>query len=153
MPAHELERYLHRQIPLSVAMGVSVVRLDEQSVTLRAPLAPNINHRGTVFGGSASAVAMLAAWSLLHSRLTAAGLDARLVIRRNTMEFVAPIAGEFEAQAVIDADGDWETFASTLARRGKARIGVAVALAYEGLAAARFVGEFVAMLPTAGSQS
>ncbi len=153
MPPDELERYLHCRIPLSAAMGVSVLRLDERAVTLRAPLAPNINHRQTVFGGSASAVAMLAAWSLLHSRLTAAGLDARLVIRRNTMEFEAPIAGDFEAEAAIDAASDWAAFTHTLERRGKARIGVAVVLRYEGQTAATFAGEFVAMRPPQRSES
>ena len=65
----QLERYLHEHIPLSKAMGVSVLSVGEEAVTLRAPLAPNINHRETVFGGSASALAILAAWSLLHTRL------------------------------------------------------------------------------------
>jgi thioesterase domain-containing protein len=57
----ELAHYLHEHIPLSHAMGVEVVEADWHSVTLRAPLAPNINHRETVFGGSASAVGIVAA--------------------------------------------------------------------------------------------
>jgi thioesterase domain-containing protein len=83
----ELEAYLHEHIPLSHAMQVAVVELGPDTVVLRAPLAPNINHRETVFGGSASAVAILAAWSLLHTRLTSAGISARLVIQRNTMSY------------------------------------------------------------------
>ena len=75
MNAIDLERYLHEHIPLSKAMQVSVVSVDTDGVTLRAPLAPNINHQDTVFGGSASAVAILAGWSLLHTRLAAAGLN------------------------------------------------------------------------------
>jgi thioesterase domain-containing protein len=58
----ELERYLHEHIPLSHAMRVGVVTVDAGTVVLRAPLEPNINHRETVFGGSASALAILAAW-------------------------------------------------------------------------------------------
>jgi thioesterase domain-containing protein len=45
-------------------MGVEVVKADWNGVTLRAPLAPTTNHRKTVFGGSASALAILAAWVL-----------------------------------------------------------------------------------------
>lgn len=67
----DLEHYLHDHIPLSKAMAVSVASVAPHEVVLRAPLAPNINHRDTVFGGSASAVAILAAWSLLNTRLTA----------------------------------------------------------------------------------
>jgi thioesterase domain-containing protein len=60
MELAELERYLHQHIPLSEAMQVSVVEVHPEHVVLSAPLAPNINHRETVFGGSASAVAILA---------------------------------------------------------------------------------------------
>ena len=81
----ELERYLHQHIPLSKAMQVSVVEVLPAGVVLSAPLAPNINHRDTVFGGSASALAILAAWSLLHTRLSGEGIASRLVIQRNTM--------------------------------------------------------------------
>ena len=52
----ELEAYLHEHIPLSKAMGVSVVSVEEGIVILRAPLAPNINHRETVFGGVTEAL-------------------------------------------------------------------------------------------------
>jgi thioesterase domain-containing protein len=148
MQPDELERYLHRRIPLSEAMGVRVIGADEHSVTLRAPLAPNINHRQTVFGGSASAVAMLAAWSVLHVRLTAAGSDARLVVRRNTMDYEAPIAGDFEAHASIGDSGDWATFMSTLERKGKARLHASAVLREQGRVVAKFTGEFVALCPT-----
>jgi thioesterase domain-containing protein len=141
----ELERYLHRSIPLTEAMGVSVIGADEHSITLRAPLAPNINHRQTVFGGSASAVAMLAAWSLLYTRLVAAGIDARLVIRRNTMEYEAPISGDFEARSSVAASLDWDSFVTLLERKGKARIGASAAIRQEGRVVARFAGEFVAL--------
>ena len=59
-------------------MEVTVVEASLHQVVLSAPLAPNINHRETVFGGSASAVAILAAWSMLHLRLSAEGLGSRL---------------------------------------------------------------------------
>ena len=53
--ANAVERYLHRHIPLTAAMGVRVAAVTLQRAELRAPLAPNINHRETVFGGSAAA--------------------------------------------------------------------------------------------------
>src|SRR6185295_7359249 len=77
----EVEAYLHRHIPLSAQMGVSVVTCDATGVTLRAPLAPNINHHSTVFGGSTSAVGILSAWAWLHFALRSAGHTSRLVIQ------------------------------------------------------------------------
>ncbi len=141
----KLERYLHKHIPLSQAMGVSVVSVDTDTVVLRAPLGPNINHRETVFGGSASALAILAAWSLLHIRLRAEGIDARLVIQRNTMEYEQPIFGEFMARSSLGQAGDWERFTHMLARRGMARITVSSVLEHAGQIAGGLSGEFVAL--------
>ncbi|WP_305906435.1 YiiD C-terminal domain-containing protein [Methylomarinum sp. Ch1-1] len=147
MSPTELEQYLHINIPLSKAMEVSVVSIDADAVILRAPLAPNINHLETVFGGSASALAILAAWSLLHSRLREQGTDGRLVIQRNTMEYERPISGEFIARSSLKQAEDWTKFIRTLARRGKARITVTSVLKHAGQAAGKFTGEFVAFSP------
>jgi thioesterase domain-containing protein len=125
-------------------MGVRVLAIGEGGVTLGAPLAPNINHRETVFGGSASAVAILSAWSLLHLRLTAQGLPSRVVIQRNSMEYVAPVTGDFTATSALAPGADWAAFARMLSRRGRARIAVEAVLEQEGIVAGRLHGEFVA---------
>ena len=97
MNSAELESYLHAHIPLSSAMGVTVRSANDEAVVLHAPLGPNINHRDTVFGGSASALAILAGWSLVHLRLTKEGVSPRIVIQRNTVEYNAPMLGDFDA--------------------------------------------------------
>jgi len=105
-------------------MGVEVARATGDGVTLRAPLAPNINHRDTVFGGSASALAILAAWSLVHIRLRKAGVASRIVIQRNTTDHDLPIDGAFTARSHLQDPDDWERFLKTLERRGRARLTV-----------------------------
>ncbi len=145
MSQHELEHYLHGHIPLSRAMQVTVAQATDDCVVLAAPLAPNINHRATVFGGSAAAVATLAAWGLLATRLQNASLDARLVIQRNTMEYEQPIPGAFTARAELEEMTAWPRFVQMLTRKGRARITAVAILEYEGRRVGRFVGEFVAM--------
>ncbi len=145
MTPRELESYLHEHIPLSAAMAVSVAEASPERVVLRVPLAPNINHRETVFGGSASAAAILVCWSLLHLRMRGAGLDARLVIQRNTMSYLAPIAGDFRAVAALDDPAAWSAFTRTLERKRRARITVSALLESGGETACRFEGEFVAL--------
>jgi thioesterase domain-containing protein len=142
-----LEQYLHEHIPLSKAMGVSVVAISDDAVTLRAPLAPNINHRETVFGGSASAVSILAAWSLLHTRLQRDGIANRLVIQRSTMEFERPIWGDFTVRSSLAQPGEWQRFTRLLARKGKARMAVTAILQHASQEVGRFHGEFVALRP------
>lgn len=90
MVLRELQEYLHAHIPISKSMGVEVIEANGEGVKLSAPLAPNINHRETVFGGSASAVAILSAWTLLHVRLKQEGIGSRVVIQRNVMNYERP---------------------------------------------------------------
>ena len=145
MQPPELAQYIHARIPLSKAMGVSVVAVEDDAITLQAPLEPNLNHRQTVFGGSASALAILASWALLHVRLQAAGIADRLVIQHNTMEYQHPILGQFTARSMLERPDAWRQFTVMLARRGRARITVVAVLEHMGRVAGRFSGQFVAL--------
>ncbi len=147
MTPFELETYLHAHIPLSAAMEVAVERIEPDGVWLKAPLAPNINHRETVFGGSASAICILAAWSLLHLSLKNEGLESRVVIQRNTMDYSAPATGEFMARSYFEDASDWPRFTTILKRRGRARIAVGAVLEGNGVELGRLRGEFVALRP------
>lgn len=144
MNKHDLEQYLYEHIPLSFAMQVGVIEAEDEGVILSAPLAPNINHTSTIFGGSASAVAILAAWSLVHVRLKSAGIACSIVIQRNSMEYEQPIYGSFTARSFITQLDSWQLFMRTLSRRGRARIAVSALLECEGRPMGRFQGDFVA---------
>jgi thioesterase domain-containing protein len=149
MSPASLQTYLHEHIPLSLAMQARVVSIDPDELTLGAPLAPNINHRDTVFGGSASALAILSAWSLLHTRLHAEKIRCRLVIQRKNVEYGAPILGDFTASARLTDPADWAPFLRMFSRRGRARIAVSSTLESGGELVGHFQGEFVAMAPDA----
>lgn len=142
-----LQTYLHRNIPLSQAMGVEVRQAGPDLVALEAPLAPNINHRETVFGGSASAVAILSAWALLYLRLQQQQLNARIVIQKHTMNYERPIPGRFTASSTIEDEASWLRFLDTLRRRRRARIRVTARLHSEGTKVGELEGEFVALAP------
>lgn len=144
-PELEVEQYLHRHIPLTVAMGVRVRVATPGRVELAAPLAPNINHHSTVFGGSASALATLSAWALVHVGLRHANVEATLVIQRNVMSYEEPIHGDFSAVCTLGDDAAWQRFLRTLERRGRARIAMNAHLMFEGRQVASFEGDFVAL--------
>jgi thioesterase domain-containing protein len=138
-----VELYLHTHIPLSKEMGVRVVRIDEEGVRLAAPLAPNINHRSTVFGGSASAVAILAAWTFVHTRLRERGLSSRIVIQRNAMEYLRPISSDFEAFCPAPPSRAWQKLVDGVERRGRGRITLEVELFLDGEVVGAFSGSYV----------
>lgn len=139
-----LEQYLYEHIPLSKSMQISVVEAGENAVILSAPLAPNINHTESIFGGSASAVAILAAWSLVHVRLQKLEVESSLVIQRNSMNYELPISGAFTASSFITQPEAWDVFVQTLVRRGRARINISSTLEFARQKVGSFEGDFVA---------
>ncbi len=147
MKSKELEQYLHLNIPLTVAMGVKVLRADIDHVTLAAPLAPNINHRESVFGGSASALATLAAWSLVSIRLEAEGAARKIVIQRGELDYDKPIVDNFEAICSLENGDKWRRFVKILHRKNIARISLTSRLLCNGELVGRFQGNFVALEP------
>ena len=116
--AKALERTLRKNIPLTAAMAVRVVRADGDSVVLAAPLAPNINHHRTFFGGSAATLATLTAWGLAEEKLRDDGLTAHLVIQRSTMEYLEPAVSW-----AAERETEWAKLADAM-RRGEGEKGV-----------------------------
>lgn len=143
--SRHIEEYLHENIPLSREMQVHVVAAEPEFVELSGPLAPNRNHYGSVFGGSASALAILAAWTLLHVRLTDVPGDIRLVIQKNTMLYQKAILEDFSAICRFDNARVWNDFVTTLRRKKKARIKVKSILQCQGQQVGEFEGHFVAL--------
>lgn len=144
MTVDEITAYVHAHIPVTRALGARVERYDGASVRLVAPLTPNLNHTGTAFGGSLSAVAILSGWVLVHLKLREAGIASQLVIQRSTVDFDAPVDGDFTATATLPEPKPWDRFLATLARHRIARVVVRSILAGPSGAGGRHEGTFVA---------
>lgn len=140
-----IQAYLYEQIPLSKAMDVRVVEVTPNLVILTAPLQPNINHRSTVFGGSASALAILSGWTLINFRLRDEGINSRLVIQKNTMSYDKPIFGDFKAVCCLTEPEIWNRFIKILRRKQKSRIVVHSSLQCHEQQVGEFIGVFVAL--------
>lgn len=138
--------YLHEHIPLAKAMQVEVVAFDGDSVTLHAPLQPNLNHRGTGFGGSAVSLALLAGWTLLHLNQQDADLDARVVVQTSTMNYRRPIVGDFTARSYFPDKQQWRRFLEMVQKKHMARIELPAVLTCNGETVAEFSGKYVALL-------
>lgn len=141
----DLESYLHEHIPLSKAMEVRVQDLQADSLTLAAPILPNINHRETVFGGSASALGILAAWSVVWKRMKEhqADLVTSIVIQRNSMEYQQPITTNFEVTCSCPDATIWKGLEKGLRRKGVGRVTLESYLTCGGNAVGLFTGSFV----------
>lgn len=156
--AHELQEVLHHEIPLSRQMGLMVERYDGGCLSLRAPLAPNINHKATAFAGSLTAAATLAGWGTVWLMLRENGLRGTIVIQESTTRYLLPVGGDFVATCRAPASDEGARFLAGLRRRGKARIRLTTAILTDasdgdGKVAVAFTGHYVAFLYADGEES
>ena len=144
-PEARLQAALAREIPLSRALGVRVTAWDGRRVALAAPLAPNVNHKATVFGGSLSAVATLAGWSALWLLLDAHGLEQQVVIQEASIRYRRPVQHDFVVTCSLPGDAEVEHFLETLRAHGRGRISLVATVADSGGDLVTFTGRYVAL--------
>ncbi len=137
-----LETRILEDIVLARHIGVRVLACEAGSVVLGAPLAANANHHGTAFGGSLYALAVLAGWSVLTVELEARGVEAELVVQDGRIDYLVPVTSDFAARAALPAPAALERCLRALARYGRARIEVAVAVEADGAEAVRLTGTY-----------
>ena len=122
--ADALLHFIRTKIPLARAMELHLHHYDTDSITLAAPLAPNVNDKGCAFGGSLASLMTLAGWALVELALQKTGERCDVFVGESTVRYLDPVWNDFHAQATLAEGSDWETFFRTLQERGKARIEV-----------------------------
>ncbi|WP_028239141.1 thioesterase domain-containing protein [Stutzerimonas azotifigens] len=140
-----LEALLHQDIPLTRAMHLGVTHWDGRTLCLSLPLAPNVNHMSTQFGGSLYCAAVLAGWGWLHLRLREAGVsDGHIVIQQSAIDYPLPVRSDAEAICSAPDERAWERFLTIYRRRGRARLTLDSRIPdASGRDAVRFSGQFV----------
>lgn len=116
-----MTEWLHRTVPLSAAMGVRVLHLEEGRATLTMPLAPNVNHMGTVFGGSLNALGLLTAAAAALTRLRRDGYEHQLAVRRSEYDYHRPAPSAPTATAEVTAP-QWSQIKPALQAQKPARL-------------------------------
>jgi thioesterase domain-containing protein len=139
----QIQELLHSKMPLTRAMGVRVEAYDGARLILSAPLAANVNHLGTAFGGSLNALAVLSGYGLLWLELQET--ECHIVIRDSTISYERPVRGELRAICVRPEAAALAAFKKKFQQKGKARIALTATIEEQGITAVRFQGTFVAL--------
>lgn len=140
-----LQTYVEGNIPISRALGAHIIDISEASLTVGAPLAANINHKRTVFGGSLQAIATLACWSLLHHKLRGTTDPGEIVITNSAIDYVTPVTSDFTATAYLPGADRWQHFMKMFDRRGKARVQLQALIHQGDELAVDYTGTFAAI--------
>ena len=141
-----LQSVLHSDIPLTREMGLEVIDWQQHTLRLQLPLAANVNHKSTMFGGSLYCGAVLAGWGWLHLRLKEEGIeDGHIVIQEGQINYPLPVTGD--AIALCDAPDAtvWKKFLAMYQRYGRARLTLNTRIVNQGSEedAVTFTGQYV----------
>jgi thioesterase domain-containing protein len=138
-----LQHTMHLEIPLTRALGVRVVAYDHAGLGLSAPLAPNINDKGTAFSGSLNAIITLAGWGLIWLLLQEQRLGGAIVIQDSAIKYLRPVRSDFVARASIPERGEIKRFQFMLHRHKRARLSIQAEIWADDAQCAAFSGRYV----------
>jgi len=135
MDKDEVDDCLSR-IPIAAAMGLTLLRADDEAVEMRIPLGGNANDKGTLFAGSSYSALVLAGWTLVMNRARTSGfvnpwaaiVDAHVHYAKAVREDLVVRAVFVEPPTLVPGARNW----------AKVRVGADDRLIFEGVFA---VGE------------
>ena len=142
------EAECRKDIPLLTAMHLSFVNFDDLALTMEAPLAPNINNKGTAFGGSIASICLFGGWAV--STLAFVDNDihnTEIVVFKNEMTFERPARGQLTVNAWIKP-ADFRECLARLKEKdpGRIRLDIHVDLFHEDKRCATMQGLYVVWL-------
>lgn len=143
----QLDSFLHKNIPITSAMGIETLCATKQRVVLKAPIKNNINHKSTAFGGSLHGVATLACWSLLHLNLDPIYQGKiQIVIADSTINYLVPVTADFLAECSLPDEKAWKRFLLALDRKKMGRISLESKISCKDTVCVNFTGTFAAII-------
>lgn len=147
LTVRDLKAFLHEKFPLARAMGVHVAESTAARLVFEAPLAANINHLGTAFGGSLHALPTLACYAGLWTLMREAGIDGHVVVKHSEAFYRTPVTGTLRAVWVRPPAALVTEFIRDLQRHKKARMDLeSIVEGAGGKPAVEFEGSFVALV-------
>jgi len=145
---NRFEAECRQDIPLLTAMHLSFVSFEDLALTMDAPLAPNINNKGTAFGGSIASICLFAGWAVATLAFKDNDIhNTEIVVFKTDVTFERPARGHLTAKAVINP-GDFSLCLSRLKAgdTGRIRLDIDIELFHDDERCATMRGIYVVWL-------
>lgn len=124
----ELQETLMQEIPITQHLGITTQSYDGHRLVLSAPLAQNINHKGTAFAGSLNALMTLAGWGQLWLILKERHIPGKIVIQDSSCRYLLPVQSDFRAICDQPSSAYIARLENTLKKYSRARMELQVAI-------------------------
>lgn len=116
----EINNYLNLNVPLFRAMNASLEKWDGNLLVMKAPLEPNINDKGTAFGGSLVTLSYLTGWAITRINILQNGENADIMVTSSVIQFLRPVHGEIIAECQQPACSEVKYLLDRYRQYGKA---------------------------------
>ena len=143
MNKYEFEQFLYKQIPITKQMGIRVIEFSPTKVRISARLEPNLNHKGTAFGGSINSMMTICGWALVYVNIKELDKDAHIVIQKSNINYLVPIDKDFIAECTLFDEEIREQFFEMYNRHNKSRLKVKVTCTDKEILLAEYHGQYV----------
>jgi thioesterase domain-containing protein len=140
----ELQNKLYNEIPLTKMMELQIKDYNINELITTAPLEPNINDKGTAFGGSLSTLSIISAWSLCWLISKELGFDSNnIVIIKNETSFRKPVTNDIICHTKKPSLQEIEILKQKLENKKSASIKIESQIIEDGKICVDFVGYYV----------
>lgn len=143
--SQKLTEFFEAHLPITDFMGLTVDSYDGQQLTLKAPLAPNINDKQTAFGGSLYNACVMACWGFAYLKTLEAQLDGNQVVVSGNIKYKRPVTGEIKATCSTPGEEAEHHFVDGFERHGKGKIELKATVICEGKVAVEFEGVYAVL--------
>jgi thioesterase domain-containing protein len=140
----ELQNKLYNEIPLTKMMELQIKDYNINELITTAPLEPNINDKGTAFGGSLSTLSIISAWSLCWLISKELGFDSNnIVIIKNETSFRKPVTNDIICHKKKPSLQEIKILKQKLENKKSASIKIEAQIIEDGKICVDFVGYYV----------
>tara|TARA_R110002020_G_scaffold167191_1_gene355410 strand:- start:37 stop:507 length:471 start_codon:yes stop_codon:yes gene_type:complete len=116
------QQWLGDAIPMVSALGISEMTRQGDSLIWQLALEPNLNDKGTGFGGALTAQTTLQGWCWVTLWLRERGIARDVVVAEASQRFLAPVTSDYRLICTPAVPEGPTQLANKLAERGKGRI-------------------------------
>ncbi|MCE8052332.1 YiiD C-terminal domain-containing protein [Billgrantia desiderata] len=116
--------WLMDAIPMVEHLGIREMRWEGESLVWELALGPNLNDKGTGFGGALTAQTTLLGWCWATLWLRQRGYARDVVVAEASQRFLAPVTGDYRIVCAAQSEQGPASLAERLTSRGRGRIGL-----------------------------
>ena len=127
-------------------MAIEVAAYDGQTLTVRAPLAPNRNVHGTAFAGSLFSTCVLTGWGATWLALRERGLSGSIVVADSQIRYRKAVSGDLVCRCTTEPRSLDAAFAG-FATSGRASLTLSCTIDNGGKLAVAFEATYVVHAP------